>query len=308
MRIAVIGAGGVGGYFGGWLAAAGADVAFVARGAHAAAIRANGLRIESAGGDLNVPVTVFDAPGPIGTVDVVLVAVKLWDTDALLPQLRPLLGPQTMVISLQNGVAKDELLRAALGVEHIAGGLCYIAVVIDRPGVIKHTGTMQRLIVGEYGGAETPRLRAFVDACRGAGINIETSADIERALWEKFVFINGLSGATCAVRQPIGPIRSDPHARELLRQLFAETVAVGRARGVALDPGFAEERLAFCDGLPPVMRASMAEDLERGNRIEMPWFQGFVVAAGRSAGVPTPANAFVEAVLSPYANGTPKAP
>jgi 2-dehydropantoate 2-reductase len=308
MRIAVIGAGGAGGYFGGRLAAAGADVQFVARGAHAAAIREHGLRIESAGGDFAVPVTVHETPGAIGTADVILIAVKLWDTDALLPQLRPLLGPQTMVISLQNGVAKDELLRDALGFEHVAGGLCYIAVVIDRPGVIKHTGTMQRLVVGEYGGAETPRLRAFVDACRDAGIAVEISPDIERALWEKFVFINGLSGATCAVRQPIGPIRKDAHARELLRQLFAETVAVGRARGVGLDPAFAEERLAFCDGLPPVMRASMAEDLERGNRIEMPWFQGFVVTAGRSAGVATPANAFVEAVLSPYTAGTPKTP
>lgn len=305
MRIAVIGAGGVGGFYGGRLAAAGADVAFVARGAHAAAIRADGLRVESGGGNFTVPAAVFDTPAQVGPVDVVVVAVKLWDTEALLPQLRPLLRPDTMVISLQNGVSKDDLLRAALGAEHVAGGLCYIAVVIERRGVIRHTGTMQRLVVGEYGGAETPRLRAFVAACGAAGITVETSDDIARALWEKFVFINGLSGATCAVRQPIGPIRRDPHARELLGALFAETVAVGRARGVGLDPAFAAERLAFCDTLPPVMRASMAEDLERGNRIEMPWFQGFVVAAGRAAGVPTPANAFVEAVLSPYVAGVP---
>ena len=308
MKVAMIGAGGVGGYFGGRLAAAGTDVAFVARGAHGAAIRANGLRIESAAGDVSTPVRVFDAPGQIGPVDVVILAVKLWDTAAIVKQLGPLLRPDTLVISLQNGVSKDDVLREGVGAEHVGGGLCYISVVIDRPGVIRQTGTVHRLIVGEYGGARTPRMAAFVDACRSAGINVEQSDDIERALWEKFVFINGLSGATCAIRQPIGPIRSELHARTLLRDLFSETVAVGRARGVHLDPAFADDRLAYCDGLPPAMRASMAEDLERGNRIEMPWFQGAVVTMGRGAGIPTPANAFVEASLAVYVDGTPAAP
>jgi 2-dehydropantoate 2-reductase len=308
MRIAMIGAGGVGGYFGGRLAAAGTDVAFVARGAHAAALRANGLRVESAAGDFTTPVTVFDEPGEIGPVDVVMLAVKLWDAADIIKKLGPLLRPDTLVISLQNGVSKDDMLREGIGAGHIAGGICYIAIVIDRPGVLRQTGTAHRLVLGEYGGAVTPRLTAFADACRAAGIKVELNADIERALWEKFVFINGVSGATCAVRQPIGPIRADANARALLRDLFAETVAVGRARGVRLDPGFADDRLAFCDGLPPAMRASMAEDLERGNRIEMPWFQGALVAMGRSAGIPTPANAFVEAALSVYVNGTPAAP
>ena len=301
----MIGAGGVGGYFGARLAAGGTEVAFVARGSHGEAIRANGLRVESAAGDFTVPVNVFDEPGKVGPVDVVILAVKLWDTAEIVKAIGPILRTDTLVISLQNGVSKDDILRAGIGAERVAGGLCYIAVVIDRPGVIRQTGTAHRLVVGEYGGVPTPRITAFVDACRSAGINVELNADIERALWEKFVFINGLSGATCAVRQPIGPIRSEPHARSFLHDLFGETVAVGRARGVHLDPAYADDRLAFCDGLPPVMRASMAEDLERGNRIEMPWFQGAVVAMGREAGVPTPANAFVEAALSVYVNGTP---
>jgi 2-dehydropantoate 2-reductase len=305
MKVAMIGAGGVGGYFGARLAAGGTDVAFVARGAHGAAIRANGVRVESAAGDFTVPVNVFGEPGQIGPVDVVIVAVKLWGTAEVLKRLGPMLRPDTLVISLQNGVSKDDMLRAEVGAERVAGGLCYIATVIDRPGVIRQTGTAHRLIVGEYGGATTPRILALVDACRAAGINVELNDDIERALWEKFVFINGLSGVTCAVRQPIGTIRSNQHARAFLRDLFGETVAVGRARGVHLDPAFAEDRLAFCDGLPPTMRASMAEDLERGNQIEMPWFQGAVVTMGRSVGVPTPANAFVEAALSVYVDGAP---
>jgi len=308
MRIAIIGAGGVGGYYGGHLAAAGTDVAFVARGAHGAAIRANGLRIESPGGDLVVPAAVFDAPARVGPVDAVILAVKLWDTASVVASLGPLLHSDTVVISLQNGVSKDVTLREAVGAERVAGGLCYIAVVIDRPGVIRQTGAMSRLVIGEYDRSPSPRIRALADAFRAAAVNVELSDDIERALWEKFVFINGLSGATCAVRQPIGPIRADPRARELLRDLFAETVDVGRARGVRLDPAFADDRLAFCDSLPPVMRASMADDLERGNRIEMPWFQGAVVAMGRAAGVATPANAFVEAVLSAYVDGAPAKP
>jgi len=304
----MIGAGGVGGYYGGHLAAAGTDVAFVARGAHGAAIRANGLRIESPAGNLVVPAAVFDDPAQIGPVDAVILAVKLWDTASVVASLDPLLRSDTVVISLQNGVSKDEIVRKAVGVERVAGGLCYIAVVIDRPGVIRQTGAMSRLVIGEYDRSTSPRIKALADAFRAAGVNIELSDDIERALWEKFVFINGLSGATCAVRQPIGPIRADPRARGLLRDLFAETVDVGRARGVRLDPAFADDRLAFCDSLPPVMRASMADDLERGNRIEMPWFQGAVVAMGRAAGVATPANAFVEAVLSAYVDGAPAKP
>ncbi len=307
MRIAVIGAGGVGGYFGGRLAAAGNDVTFVARGAHGAEIRGQGLQIESALGNISVRATTVENPAQVGVVDAVIVAVKLWDTEAVARTLTPLLHADTMVVSLQNGVSKDDVLSRSLGAQHVVGGLCYIAAVIERPGVIRHNGTMARIVVGEYGGRRSPRVEAFAAACRDAGIDVAISDDIERAIWEKFVFIVGLSGATCTIRQPIGPIRSDHRARDFLHVLLKEAVAVGRARGVRIDPGYADDRLAFADTLHPTMVSSMLGDLERGNRLELPWFQGTVVEQGREAGVPTPASAFVEAVLSVYINGAPAA-
>ena len=306
MRIAVIGAGGVGGYFGGRLAQAGADVTLVARGAHRDAIRAEGLRLVSPQGDALVRLPVVDDPAAIGPVDVALVAVKLWDTAVALARAGPLLGPDTVVISFQNGVAKDDELRAAVGAEHVAGGLCYVSAVIERPGVVRQTGSMQRIVVGEYGAASvSARLEAFVAACRAAALDAAIAPDVERALWEKFVFLAGLSGATCAVRQPVGVVRAEPRARALLEALFRETVAVGRARGVNLDPDYAADRLAFCDALPPATTSSMHGDLERGNRLELPWLQGALAEMGRAASVPTPATDFVLGVLSVYANGTP---
>jgi len=308
MRVAVIGAGGGGGYFGGRLAAAGPDVTFVARGAHAAAIRADGLRIESGSGDVVVKAKVVEDPTRIGPVDVVLVAVKLWDTESVARMLPPVLGSDTAVISLQNGASKDEILREAVGTDHAVGGLCYVAAVIERPGVIRHTGAMARVVIGEYDGRRSARVEAFAGACRDAGIDVAISDDIERAIWEKFVFLVGLSGATSVVRQPVGPIRADPHARELLHALLRETVDVGRARGVHLDPNYADDRLAFCDTLPATMTSSMQGDLERGNRIELPWLQGAVIEMGRDAGVTTPANGFVRDALSVYVEGAPAAP
>ncbi len=309
MRIAVIGAGGVGGYFGGRLAQAGADVTLVARGAHRDAIAADGLQLVSPQGDALVRLPALDDPAAVGPVDVVLVAVKLWDTAAALARVGPLLGPDTVLISLQNGVAKDDPLRAAAGDARVAGGMCYVSAVIERPGVVRQTGSMQRIVVGEYGpDPASPRLEAFVAACRAAGLDAAIAPDIERALWEKFVFLAGLSGATCAVRQPVGVVRADPRARGLLARLLAETVAVGRGRGVNLDPNYAADRLAFCDNLPPATTSSMHGDLERGNRLELPWLQGALSEMGRAAGVPTPATDFVLDVLSPYANGAPSAP
>ena len=303
MRVAVIGAGGVGGYFGGRLAAAGTDVTFVARGAHRDAIRTSGLRIESGHGDVVVDAKTAEDTAQIGPVDVVIVAVKLWDTPAAAEMIVPLLHDDTAVISLQNGVSKDDAVRAAVGNGHVVGGMAYIAAVIDRPGVIRHTGAMQRLVVGEYGARKTARVDAFVEACRAAGIDVVLSDDIERAMWEKFVFLVGLSGATSVIRQPIGVIRADKQARSLLHELLRETVDVGRGQGVGLDPGYADDRLAFCDTLSPATTSSMHGDLERGKRLELPWLQGTVVNLGRAAGVDTPANAFVCDALSVYVDG-----
>lgn len=305
MRIAVIGAGGVGGYFGGRLAAAGVDVSFLARGAHLEAIRSDGLRIESSLGNVTVPARALADAAEIGLVDVVIVAVKLWDTEALLPTLKPLIGRDTVVLSLQNGVDKDRWLVEAFGEDHVVGALCYIGAVIERPGVIRQTGMLQKMVLGAFHDDQRSRVDAFADACRRARIDVAVSEDIERATWEKFVFLVGLSGATSVMRLPIGPIRSNPRARAFLAALFRETVAVGRARGVRFAEGFVQDRLAFCDTLDPAFTSSMHADVNRGYRLEMPWLQGAVSAMGSAAGIPTSANDFVGDVLSPYVEGPP---
>ena len=305
MKIAIIGAGGVGGFFGARLQQAGADVHFVARGAHFAAMRAEGLRVESPLGDIHLPrVNVTDNPADIGTADIVWLAVKLWDMDAAITSIRPLMAPHTGVISFQNGVQKDDILREAFGDRAVMGGVAYIATNIDRPGVIKHTGTMQRLIFGEYDGRRSPRAESLLDAAVRGGINAELSDDIRKAIWEKFVFLVGLSGSTTTMRETIGPIRSNPRSRRFLSELMRETVAVGRALGVALPADFAEQRLAFVDGLPEQMTSSMHHDLKAGKRLEVAWLSGGVAQLGERTGVPTPMNRAVWDVLTLHEAGS----
>ena len=304
MKIAILGAGGVGGYFGGRLAAAGNDVTFVARGAHLDALRRQGLRIQSALGDIHLPeVKAVETIASAGPVDLVLIGVKLWDTEAIAPSLRPLAEQGTAILSLQNGVQKDEVLRRHLPAGAVMGGLCYIAAVIEGPGIIRHNGTMQRLVFGEYGGAPSARAMAFLDACSKAGIDAEVSDTIERLIWEKFVFLVGLSGTTSLLRQSIGPIRENAEARKLLLEVMQEVVAVGRARGVPLLPDFALNRLAFCDTIPAAMTSSMHGDLDRGNRLELPWLSGGVVEMGAAVGVATPANKRIADELAPFVQG-----
>ncbi len=304
MKIAVMGSGGVGGYFGARLANAGCDVAFIARGAHLAAMRERGLAVESLLGDLHLPkVRVSDDPATFGPVDLVLFSVKLWDTESAARSIKPLFGPHTGIVSFQNGVQKDDLLRREFGDEAVMGGVGYIATTIIRPGVIKHTGTMQRLVFGECDGQRSARAEALLDACRRGGINAEISSDIRREIWEKFVFLVGLSAATTTMRVPVGPIRANPQARAFLLALMQEVVAVGRAQGVALAEDFAQKRLAFADGLPADMTTSMYHDLERGRPLEVNWLSGGVVALGEAAGVPTPANRAVRDILALAAQG-----
>ena len=305
MKIAIIGAGGVGGFFGARLQQAGADVHFVARGAHFAAMRAEGLRVESPLGDIHLPrVNVTDNPADIGTADIVWLAVKLWDMDAAIASIRPLMAPHTGVISFQNGVQKDDILREVFGDRAVMGGVAYIATNIDRPGVVKHTGTMQRLIFGEYDGRRSPRAESLLDAAVRGGINAELSDDIRKAIWEKFVFLVGLSGSTTTMRETIGPIRSNPRSRRFLSELMRETVAVGRALGVALPADFAEQRLAFVDGLPEQMTSSMHHDLKAGKRLEVAWLSGGVAQLGERTGVPTPMNRAVWDVLTLHEAGS----
>jgi 2-dehydropantoate 2-reductase len=306
MRIAIVGAGGVGGYFGARLCQGGADVVFVARGAHLEALRRDGLRVESPLGDIHIPhVTATDDAADLGRADIVWLCVKLWDTDASVRAIRPIVGPATGIISFQNGVQKDDALREAFGAGAVMGGVGYIASRIARPGVVAHTGTMQRLVFGEYDGRRTARAEALLDACVRGGINAELSPDIRTAIWEKFVFLVGLSGSTTTTRMTIGPVRSHPRSREFLHELMRETVSVGRALGVALPVDYADQRMAFVDGLPDAMTSSMHHDLAGGRRLEVSWLSGGVVQLGEKAGVPTPMNRAVWSVLAPQEAGSP---
>lgn len=305
MKIAVMGSGGLGGLYGGRLAHAGYDVSFIARGAHLAAMREHGLLIDNAPhATIHVPrVRATDDPAAVGVVDLVLIAVKLWDTESAVAAIRPMVGPQTVVMSLQNGVMKDDTLRRAFGEAAVMGGVAYVATQIARPGVIRQTGSMQRFIFGEYDGRRSARAEQLLEALGRAGIQAEISDDIRRTLWEKYVFLVGLSGTTATMRSTIGPIRANPRSRAFLHELLEETVAVGRAHGVRLPERYADERLAFLDTVPPEMTSSMHHDLEHGNRLEVAWLSGGVVQLGEAVRVPTPANRAVWDILALHADG-----
>jgi 2-dehydropantoate 2-reductase len=303
MRIAIIGAGGVGGYFGARLAQAGEDVHFVARGAQLAALRERGLTVRRDGGDFVVrEVTATDDPASIGPVDAALVAVKLWDTEGAARATRPLLGPDTAVVSLQNGVRRDETLRAELGSAHVLGGVSYISAFIESPGVIRQVGAMQKIVIGEYDGTRSPRAVALHAALERAGIDAVLIDAIARAIWEKFVFLATLAGVTSATRMPIGAIRANPATRALFRDALAEVVAIAHAEGVALADDFVDGRMAFADGLPATMTSSMHGDLEHRRRLELEWLSGDVVARGKKLGVPTPVHRALHDILILHAN------
>ena len=305
MRIAAMAAGAVGGYFGARMAAAGHDVFFIARGGNLAAIRKNGLKIESVHGDLHLPKpNVTDDPASVGPVDIVLFAVKLWDTEKAAELTRPMVGPNTRVITLQNGVDSVERVAPVLGADTTVGGVTYIATVIDSPGVIKHTSAFAKIRFGRTDKKPDATLDAFVAAGQAAKLDIDLSTDIERERWEKFIFLSAMAGATATFRSSIGPIAADPETREFFRQLMEEAFAVGRAKGVALDHAYVDERLAFITTkVEPGMKASMAHDLERGNRLELDWLAGKVRDLGRELGVPTPASDIVYKVLKLHRMG-----
>ena len=307
MHVAVIGTGGVGGYFGAKLAHAGHDVAFVARGAHLAAMRANGLRVESAGGDIALPdVVATDDPSSLAPVDVVMFCVKLWDVEQAAAQIAPLLARGGVVIPFQNGIDSPDILTRVLGEAHVLGGVAYIAAAIRAPGVIAHTGSMARLRVGAFDDRLTGRAQAFVQACTAAGVDAELAADIRRAIWEKFVFLTALSGVTALSRQPVGGVRGDPDLRAAFAAAMKETVALARARDVALADDFLPKQMRALDGLPAEMHSSMQNDLLAGRRLEAPWLCGRVAGLAEKAGIAAPVNATIYAGLKPYAGGAPR--
>jgi 2-dehydropantoate 2-reductase len=304
MRIGVMAAGAVGAYFGGRLAAAGHDVVFFARGRNLAALRENGLRLESVKGNLHLPrVNATDEPSTVAPVDVVLFAVKLWDVESAAEQTRPIVGPDTRVITLQNGVDSVERIAPILGRDNVVGGIAYCATVLSAPGVVTHTSDFAQIRCGRVDGKPDTMLTALVDAAKKADVDIVQTSTFEVDRWKKFVFLAAMSGMTSATREPLGKILADPDTRTMFHALLQEIVAVGRAKGVALPADFAEDRMKYAATTPFGFKASMAHDLERGSRMELDWLAGRVVSLGRELGVPVPMNTAVYAVLKLHRMG-----
>ncbi len=303
MRIAILGSGGVGGYFGGRLAAGGDEVSFVARGAHLAALRDRGLRLQSAAGDLHLPhVTATDDTRTIGQVDVVFFTVKLYDTKSAIEMLPPLVGRATVVIPFQNGVEAVDSLKAAIGPQQVAGGTTYIVASIAKPGVIKHTA-LGRLIFGPLDPGQLPVLEKLHERCKAAGIDATLSSDVLSEIWMKFARLTVFSGMTSLTRCPIGTVVSDPDLWSMFQRAVHESVAVARGRGVNLPQTMESDILKAVVSMPPESKSSMLGDLERGKPLELPWLSGAMVRIGREVGVPTPTHDFIAAALKPHVSG-----
>jgi len=301
MRFAVVGAGGVGGYFGGRLAQAGESVAFVARGPHLAALKADGLHVESMAGDFSVrPVEAAEDVRTIGIVDAVLVCVKAWQVRAASESLGPLLGPETVVIPFQNGVEAADDLAAVVGSERVLGGLCKIISYLVAPGWIRHAGVPPRVEVGERRGGVSARVKALQSSLeRCVGVSVGIPDDIGVALWEKFLFIAPVSAVGAATRMPVGVMRSHPGSRRLLEEAMREVVAVARVRGVAIRDDAVERTLRYVDGLPADATASMQRDLLEGRPSELDYQTGAVVRLAQAAGVDVPTHRLLYDVLAP---------
>jgi 2-dehydropantoate 2-reductase len=309
MRVAVIGAGGTGGYFGGLLARAGHDVTFVARGAHLDAIRARGLAVASRlSGNFTVRAAATDDIRSIGPADLVLVCVKTYSMDQVLPGLPALVGPKTMIASLQNGIDNEERIAAVTGPGPVLGMVAQVSSFIRGPGQIGQTAGPGKLIFGELAGGESPRTASLLSVFRDAGIAAEVRSDIRVALWEKFIFICGVSGVTAVTRLPLGVILADRDGPALMRATLDEVVAVAQAEGIAIPSGFSGPAVEFMRGLEPWMRGSMAQDLLDGRRLELEALNGTVVRLGRERDVAVPVNWTIYAALRPYAGGAPAIP
>jgi 2-dehydropantoate 2-reductase len=298
MKIAVVGSGGVGGFFGGLLAQAGHDVAFVARGAHLRAIRTRGLTIERAKGGFTIaPANATDEPADIGPVDLVLLCVKTYDLLEALAQMRPLVGPRTSVLTLQNGVEAPDMAAAIFGAHAVLPGLVYCEVALQEPGVIFQGSDLQRIIVGELDGTRTPRASAIAAMFADAGAEATLSENVLGALWSKFCFICAMGGCTTLARCSLGALLADDEGRRLLEIVMTEVWAVGGARGVRFDADPIASGMATAARFPFETKSSMQRDLERGARLEIEALNGAAVRLGRALGVPTPANQAIYAAL-----------
>jgi 2-dehydropantoate 2-reductase len=301
MRIAVVGAGGVGGYFGGMLARAGHEVALVARGRHLEAIRERGLRVREPGGEFTVTVPAAADPAELGQSDVVLFCVKSYDTEPAAARLGPLIGPDTAVVSLQNGVDNEDTLAAAVGAAHVVGGAAFIFSSIAEPGTVVRAGGPARLAFGELSGDRTPRVERLLAACRGAGIDAAVPPDIRVVLWTKFAFICATAGMTASVRLPLGEIRACPDSWQMFERILSEVAALARAERVTLDEDVVAQQLGFAGQLPPGSYSSLHHDLVSGRRMELETLHGTVVRRAARHDLAVPANQAVYAILRPWA-------
>ena len=306
MKIAIIGAGGVGGYFGARLHEAGEDVVFVARGEHLAAIQNSGLKVHSSLGDMHLTdVKCTNSVGDIGTVDLVVIAVKLWATDSAVNDCRPLLHDYTGIVSFQNGIMAEQRIEATYTKKHSLGGVANIAALIEEPGVIRHNGSMASLYFGELDNSHSERTQIFLEACTRANIAANIPEDINATIWEKYIRLMTMSSMTSLCRMPIGPIRENPKTRKLLKRIIEEVIAVAKEHKIVFPENVLEEQLKIIDSYPATMVASMCGDLRRGNRLELPWLAGMVSALGKKLGIATPATDFVDAALTLFELGRP---
>ncbi|HEY7244721.1 MAG TPA: 2-dehydropantoate 2-reductase [Xanthobacteraceae bacterium] len=304
MRIAIVGAGGIGCIYGAALAKAGAEVTFIARGAHLAAMQANGLKIEGDRGETYLPTAqATDNPADVGPVDYAIFCVKLWDVESAGEAIKSLIGPETAVIPQQNGVDAHERLIPILGCDAVMAGTAWVTGSIVAPGVVRQTGTYQRLMFGEVDGRMSPRGQALANLCAEAGFDGEFYPNVMVPVWEKFLSIVPLSSVNSLTRAPLGVYRDDPELWALCEGTLRETIAVGHAEGVPLPNDAFDKVVAQLRSMPPYHMTSMCNDLLRGNRIELPWFAGKVVELGRKHGIATPTCSLVYAALKPHVNG-----
>ena len=300
MRVAVFGTGGVGGYFGGRLAQAGEDVFFIARGEHLRAIQQRGLRVESVLGDFTIhPAQATSDPGQVGTVDAVLLGVKAWQVSQAAAAMRPLLGPATISVPLQNGVDASAQLSAVLGQAGVLGGLCKISAMVAAPGLICHLGVEPYIAFGELDGRSNPLAERLLDAFKRAGVRAQIPPDIRVALWEKFLFIAAFSGLSAVTRAPAGALHGQPELWRMLERAMEEIYAVARARRVNLPDDAVARTVAFVEGLPAGSTPSLMRDIVAGKPSELDYQSGAVVRMGQEAGIPVPVNTFFYYSLLP---------
>lgn len=301
MHILIFGTGGVGGYFGGRLAQAGYPVTFVARGQHLAALRTNGLTINSINGDIQLPhVNATDDLADIDAPDIILLTVKTGQVADAARILRPYVAPTTMIIPLQNGVESPRQLAQHISTTHILGGLCWIVSYIAAPGIIHHTGVEPHIAFGELDNRRTERVKQFAEMCRAAAIKkVDVPDDIQRAMWEKFTFIATMSGIGAVTRAPVGVTRTLPQTRAMIIQAIDEIIAVGQAHGIALTDDLRVRTLEFIDGMPAHSTMSMQRDIMEGCPSELEYQNGAVVRLGKEKQVPTPLHTFLLHALWP---------